>query len=46
MPKACPYVMMPPSPIVADIMHRICEGKRNWGIFFGNDIHVVPKKMR
>ena len=37
MPTACPYVMMPPSPIVADIMHRICEGKRN-----GNDIQVVP----
>ena len=32
MPKACPYVIMRP-PIVADINHRICEGKRNWGIF-------------
>ena len=32
MPKACPYVMMP-SPIVADIIHRICEGKREWGNF-------------
>ena len=32
MPKACPYVMMRP-PIVAVINHRICEGKRNLGIF-------------
>ncbi len=32
MPKACPYVMMR-SPIVAVINHRICEGKRNLGIF-------------
>ena len=31
-PKACPYVMMRP-PIVAVINHRICEGKRNLGIF-------------
>ena len=32
MPKACPYVIMRP-PIVADINHRICEGKRDSGIF-------------
>ena len=32
MPKACPYVMMRP-PIVVDIIHRIYEGKRDWGIF-------------
>ena len=31
-PKACPYVMIRP-PIVAVINHRICEGKRNLGIF-------------
>ena len=31
-PKACPYVMMR-SPIVAVINHRICKGKRDWGIF-------------
>ena len=32
MPKACPYVMMPPSPIVADINHHICQCKNNSGI--------------
>ena len=32
MPKACPYVMMPPSPIVADINHHICQCKKNSGI--------------
>ena len=32
MPKACPYVMMRP-PIVSVINHRICEGKRNLGVF-------------
>ena len=31
-PKACPYVMMRLS-IVDDISHRICEGKRNSGLF-------------
>ena len=31
MPKAYPYVMMPP--IVADINHHICQCKRNSGIF-------------
>ena len=30
MPKACPYAM---TPIVADINHRICQCKRDWGIF-------------
>ena len=30
--KACPYVIMRPL-IVADINHRICEGKRDSGIF-------------
>ena len=32
MPKACPYVMMRP-PIADYINHRICEGKRDSGIF-------------
>ena len=32
MPKACPYVMMSPSPIVADINHHICQCKNNSGI--------------
>nr|DAI90130.1 MAG TPA: hypothetical protein [Bacteriophage sp.] len=33
MPKACPYVMMRP-PIVTDINHHICEGKKGLGYFF------------
>ncbi len=35
MPEACPYVMMQfvRPPIVADINHRICEGKGDGGIF-------------